>query len=173
LTTGCGFFAYKTKTSTEVIEKDSDTIISAGTTAIGDTSDSDTANGDTSDSDTANGDTSDGNTSNGDSDTSVTEVGEGAKSFSFEVVGKDGTSEFYNVKTDETTVGAALLALDLIAGDTFEQGIMVKSVGGVQADYDKDGAYWAFYIDGEYASVGVDSTNIEDGKTYSFKYEKA
>lgn len=40
-------------------------------------------------------------------------------------------------------------------------------------DYDADGAYWAFYINGEYASTGVDSTNIEAGATYTLKAEAA
>jgi len=35
-----------------------------------------------------------------------------------------------------------------------------------------DQTYWAFYINGEYASTGVDSTNIEEGSTYTFKVEK-
>ena len=38
-------------------------------------------------------------------------------------------------------------------------------------DYDKDGTYWAFYINGEYASTGVDSTTIKEGDSYSFKQE--
>ena len=41
------------------------------------------------------------------------------------------------------------------------------------ADYDKDGVYWAFYIDGEYAMTGVDATNITDGAQYAFQMEKA
>ena len=38
-------------------------------------------------------------------------------------------------------------------------------------DYDKDGAYWAFYINDEYALTGVDSTKIAEGEHYSFKVE--
>ena len=40
------------------------------------------------------------------------------------------------------------------------------------ADYDVDQTYWAFYVNGEYASTGVDSTKIEEGAAYSFKVEK-
>ncbi|MBQ1211437.1 MAG: DUF4430 domain-containing protein [Clostridia bacterium] len=35
-------------------------------------------------------------------------------------------------------------------------------------EYNADKAYWAFYVDGEYAMTGVDSTNIEAGKVYGF-----
>ena len=40
-------------------------------------------------------------------------------------------------------------------------------------DYDTDGAYWAFYINGEYAMTGVDATSIEAGASYTLKAEKA
>ena len=48
-----------------------------------------------------------------------------------------------------------------------------KTVNGETADYDTDGSYWAFYIDGEYAMAGVDYTAPEAGKTYAFKVEQA
>ena len=56
-------------------------------------------------------------------------------------------------------------------GDDSEYGLYVKTVNGITADYDKDGVYWAFYIDGEYAAAGVDATAIEEGSSYSFKIE--
>ena len=102
----------------------------------------------------------------------ATDIGEGNTEFAFEVVLEDGTTTLYNVHTDEKTVGAALLGVNLIAGDDSEYGLYVKTVDGVTADYDKDGTYWAFYIDGEYASTGVDSTDVVPGSTYSFKVEK-
>ena len=102
----------------------------------------------------------------------ATDIGEGNTEFAFEVVLEDGTTTLYNVHTDEKTVGAALLGVNLIAGDDSEYGLYVKTVDGVTADYDKDGTYWAFYIDGEYASTGVDSTDVGPGSTYSFKVEK-
>ena len=102
----------------------------------------------------------------------ATDIGEGNTEFAFEVVLEDGTTTLYNVHTDEKTVGAALLGVNLIAGDDSEYGLYVKTVDGVTADYDKDGTYWAFYIDGEYTSTGVDSTDVVPGSTYSFKVEK-
>ena len=102
----------------------------------------------------------------------ATDLGEGNTEFAFEVVLEDGTTTLYIVHTDEKTVGAALLGVNLIAGDDSEYGLYVKTVDGVTADYDKDGTYWAFYIDGEYASTGVDSTDVVPGSTYSFKVEK-
>lgn len=57
--------------------------------------------------------------------------------------------------------------------DGAEIGEGSKTVNGMTADYDKDGVYWAFYIDGEYAMTGVDATNITDGAQYAFQMEKA
>ena len=48
----------------------------------------------------------------------------------------------------------------------------VKKVNGILADYNIDKTYWAFYINGEYAFSGVDTTPVENGATYSFKVEK-
>lgn len=100
-------------------------------------------------------------------------VGEGKTAFTVEVVQLDGTSIKFTVNTDKATVGEALLDLGIVAGDTTEYGLYIKTVNGVTLDYDADGAYWAFYINGEYASTGVDSTNIEAGATYTLKGESA
>lgn len=100
-------------------------------------------------------------------------IGQGATAITVQVTGADGKTVTFTVNTDEETVGAALLGLGVIAGDNSEYGLYVKTVNGETADYDKDGAYWAFYINGEYASVGVDYAAPEAGATYGFQVEKA
>lgn len=100
-------------------------------------------------------------------------IGQGITAFTVEVQGADEKTVTFTVNTDEKTVGAALLALGVIAGDDSEYGLYVKSVNGETADYDTDGSYWAFYINGEYAMTGVDATTIEAGKTYGFHVEKS
>lgn len=100
-------------------------------------------------------------------------VGEGEKSFVFKVVDLDGAEKSFDIKTDAKTVGEALVAEKLISGTTSEYGLMVDTVNGIKYDYNADGAYWAFYVNGEYAMTGVDSTDIVDGTTYSFVATKA
>ena len=95
------------------------------------------------------------------------ELGEGSKTFMFKV-DADGYAITFTIHTNETTVGAALLALNLIEGEDSQYGLYVKKVNGITADYDVDGTYWSFYENGEYAMSGVDTTNITDGYTYSF-----
>lgn len=101
-----------------------------------------------------------------------TVMGEGATVFNFIVTDKDGNETAFEIHTDKTTVGDALVELGLIAGETSSYGLYVKTVNGITADYDADKTYWAFYINGEYAPTGVDATNITAGATYSFKVEK-
>ena len=96
------------------------------------------------------------------------------KSFTFEVVELDGTKKEFTVKYgSEKTVGEALVNEGLISGSDSQYGLMVDTVNGQKYTYDEDKVYWAFYIDGQYAMTGVDSTPIEDGKVYCFKAEKA
>lgn len=99
------------------------------------------------------------------------QLGEGSTVFPFTVVDKEGNETLFEIHTDKETVGEALTELELIAGEEGEYGLYVKTVNGITADYDKDGVYWAFYINGEYAPTGVDATAIMEGDSYSFKVE--
>lgn len=99
-------------------------------------------------------------------------LGEGQTKFTFVVVDQDGKETNFEVRTDKKTVGEALLDVNMIEGEEGEYGLYVKTVNGITADYDKDQAYWAFYINDEYATTGVDLTDIEEGATYTFKIEK-
>lgn len=103
----------------------------------------------------------------------VTVLGEGEIQFSFFVVDGEGKETAFEIHTDKTTVGEALLELSLIEGEVGEFGLYVKTVNGIFADYESTGTYWAFYIDGEYAMSGVDLTEITEGAVYTFKVEAA
>ena len=104
------------------------------------------------------------------SDASV--LGTGSTEFILTVTDREGSDTRFEIHTDKQTVGEALLELGLIDGEKSEYGLYVKTVNGITVDYDTDGAYWAFYINGEYASSGVDSTDITEGDSYSFKVEQ-
>ena len=99
------------------------------------------------------------------------EFGDGAKTLTV-VVKAEENSITFTVKTDQDTVGAALLEHELIAGEEGAYGLYVKVVNGITADYDVDKSYWAFYVDGEYAMSGVDSTVIDEGAIYTLEYAK-
>ncbi len=98
-------------------------------------------------------------------------VGQGATRFSLTVTDDTGRVTAYSVQTDKTTVGEALLELDLIAGEQGAYGLYVKTVAGRTVDYNKDGKYWAFYVNGQYAVKGVDLTEIDPAAAYALKVE--
>ena len=76
------------------------------------------------------------------------------------------------IHTDKEILGDALLDHKLIEGEDGDYGMYIKKVNGIQADYDKDGAYWAFSQNGEYMMTGVDGTSIAGGETYELVYTK-
>ena len=94
-------------------------------------------------------------------------LGEGAKTATvvFEIDEKKIT---FTLKTDKDTLGAALNEHSLLEG---EDGLYTK-VNGITADYNVDGSYWGFYINGEYAMTGIDDTPIDETARYSLVYTK-
>lgn len=97
--------------------------------------------------------------------TENTTIGEGAKTVVVKVEA-EGHSVELTVKTDAATLGEALLAHKLIAGEESEYGLYVKTVNGMLADYDVDSTYWGFYQGGEYMMSGVDTTEIKGGEHF-------
>lgn len=104
--------------------------------------------------------------------TADTTLGEGKTQFTFVCEHIDGTKITFKINTDKTFLSEALKDVNLIEGEDSQYGLYVKKVNGITQDYDKDASYWALYIDGEYAQTGVDSTEIDSAKTYTFKAEK-
>ena len=101
-----------------------------------------------------------------------TVLGEGDIQFTLKVADYDGTETVYTVNTDKTVVGDALKELGVIEGEEGAYGLYVKKVMGIRADYDLDGKYWAFYINGSYAVSGIDSTDIVHGDVYELRVQK-
>lgn len=97
----------------------------------------------------------------------------GAKKTAFTVIATDleGNETSFNVTTDKEVLGDALVEEGIIKGHDTEYGLYVDEVNGIALDWETDGKYWAFYINGEYAQTGVDTTQVEDGATYTFKAE--
>lgn len=99
---------------------------------------------------------------------------EGAKALTIEVVDDKAETTSYEVHTDAEYLRQAMEEADGLTfdGTESEYGLMVETVNGVTADYNTDGAYWAFYVDGEYCNFGIDSQPVNDGETYSIVYTK-
>lgn len=103
---------------------------------------------------------------------SMPELGQGEKTFTFQVHDAEGHITPFKINTDKTIVGEALQELGLIEGEEGDYGLYVKTVNGITADYETTGTYWAFYVGDAYASAGIDMTEIVNGETYSLRVEE-
>lgn len=103
--------------------------------------------------------------------TEDTELGEGAKTCVVTVEVPDNQITF-TIHTDKDNVGDALIENDLIAGEDGDYGIYIKSVNGITADYDIDQSYWAFFVNDDYATTGVDTTPINENEKYRLVYTR-
>ena len=99
-----------------------------------------------------------------------TELGEGNTDFTLTVKAGEESINF-SISTDKKTVGEALIELGLVEGEEGTYGLYILKVNGILADYNVDQTYWAFYINGEYAMTGVDSTDIVNGAAYTLSRE--
>ena len=100
---------------------------------------------------------------------------QGSKSITVDVVDDQGETKHYSLKTDEEYLHGALNQIDGLTLDGYDSdyGYYVTTVNGLRADYTEDGAYWSFYINGDYCMEGVDSQVVTDGDAFTIQYELA
>ena len=99
---------------------------------------------------------------------SDTTLGEGENTVKVLVVCEDQSITF-TIKTDKDNLGDALYEHELINDPSF-----FDVCNGMKADWDKDNAYWAFYIDDELAMYGVNDESIPSDaeREYKIAYTK-
>ena len=98
---------------------------------------------------------------------------QGQKSVTIEVIDNTQSSTVYEVHTDAEYLRQAMeeaKGLEFF-GTESEYGLMVETINGVTPDYNVDGAYWSFYVNGAYCKYGIDSQPVEDGDAFVIKYE--
>lgn len=100
---------------------------------------------------------------------------EGTKAITIEVVDNEQKTTAYKLKTDaEYLLGAMEDAKEkglTFSGTEGDYGLAISTVNGIVADFNKDSAYWSFYVNGEYCNYGVTEQPVEDGDVFSIKYE--
>lgn len=99
------------------------------------------------------------------------ENSESKKTIAISIYNKESENIYKeNINTDKQYLIEVLdenKDLDIITEDS-QYGKYITSIKGIEQG---DNYYWSYYIDGEYAKVGVSNCKIEDGKTYDFKIE--
>ncbi|MBS7240683.1 MAG: DUF4430 domain-containing protein [Acetatifactor sp.] len=100
---------------------------------------------------------------------------EGSKAITITVVNKAAEETTYEVKTDAEYLRQAMEEAEglTFSGAESEYGMMVDTVNGERADYNLDGAYWSFYINGEYCNYGIDTQPVADKDAFSICYTLA
>lgn len=96
----------------------------------------------------------------------------GTKTITVEVLHGDGSTKSFTYTTTAEFLGEVILAEGLVQGEEGEYGLYILTVDGEDAVYEDDGAYWALYQNGEYATSGADTTPIQDGDVFRFEYTK-
>ena len=94
----------------------------------------------------------------------------GEKTFTVKVVHADRSEKTFSYRCSDEYLGDTLLREGLIKGEKGAYGIYITEVNGERAVYEKDKAYWALFINGEYAVSGIDATPIENGAQYTLAY---
>ena len=76
-----------------------------------------------------------------------------------------------NKQTDKTILIDVLKELDDLSVET-ETGDYGEYITSIHGKAQENNYYWNYYINGEYASVGVSSCEISDKDVYTFRLEK-
>ena len=97
-----------------------------------------------------------------------------AEAVSFKVIVTDleGNETAFEYTSNAASVGDALVAEGLVVGHEASYGLYVDSVNGIAADWDNDQTYWAFYVNGAYATTGIGDTPITADTTYNLTLSK-
>lgn len=93
------------------------------------------------------------------------------KSIVIEVVDANEDSTTYNVLTEAECLEEAMNEADGLVYETNDGMVMV--INGVRADYVLDGAYWSFYVNGDYCNYGIAEQPVNDGDHFRIVYTKA
>lgn len=103
----------------------------------------------------------------------------GSKEYTVTVVDDEGNKKKYEASTDQKYLGDALEELDensdefSLESDDTDYGMYITTVNGLEADYDKDQAYWSIYVNGEYGQYGADSQPVKNNDKFKLVYETA
>ena len=99
---------------------------------------------------------------------------EGSKQITIEVINSKEESQMYELGTDAEYLQQAMDEAEGLtyAGTEGEYGMMIDTVNGETAVYETDGAYWGFFVNGEYCNYGISEQPVEDGDAFQIIYTK-
>lgn len=99
----------------------------------------------------------------------------GSKAITIEVVDSEGESTVYELQTDAEFLAQAMDEADGLkyVAEEGPYGLTVSEVNGESAVFEVDGAYWGFFVNGEYCNYGISEQPVEDGDAFQIAYTLA
>lgn len=94
------------------------------------------------------------------------------KTFTLQIVHADGATVEKQITTTQTYLANALFDEKILVEEDALNTGMYTIVDGEEASWEKDKAYWGFYVNGGYAVEGMNTTEIEDGVVYKLEYTR-
>ena len=102
------------------------------------------------------------------------ETSKGAKEVEITVVNAEGEKEEYKINTDAEYLQQAMDDAKeeglTYSGTEGEYGLMVDTVNGEKANFDENGAYWGFFVNGEYCNYGIAEQPVADKDSFEIVY---
>lgn len=102
------------------------------------------------------------------------ETSKGAKEVEITVVSKEGEKTEYQIDTDAEYLQQAMDEAKeeglTYSGTDGDYGLMVDTVNDEKAVFEEDGAYWGFFVNGEYCNYGIAEQPVADGDEFEIVY---
>lgn len=102
------------------------------------------------------------------------ETSKGAKEVEITVVSKEGEKTEYQINTDAEYLQQAMDEAKeeglTYSGTDGDYGLMVDTVNDEKAVFEEDGAYWGFFVNGEYCNYGISEQPVADGDEFEIVY---
>lgn len=100
---------------------------------------------------------------------------QGSKSITITVIDDKQTTTAYELSTDAEFLRQAMEETEglTFSGTEGEFGLMIDTVNGVVADYNTNGAYWSFTVNGQYSNCGIDTQPVMDEDVFAITYTPA
>lgn len=100
------------------------------------------------------------------------DTSEGSKTITIQIVDDQQKLTSYETHTDAEYLRQAMESCKGLTfiGSEGPYGLMLQTINGVTADYDKDQAWWSIYVNDELANYGVDQQPVADGDIFRLEY---
>ena len=97
---------------------------------------------------------------------------EGSKAITIEVINSKEESTTYELNTDAEFLEQAMNETEGLEYEAEDgpYGLAVNSVIGETGVFEENGAYWGFFVNGEYCNYGISEQPVEDGDAFQIVY---